>query len=159
MAIALKTGLVVRSADGEIDITEMMPAWQAKLALEQLELLNSTVKHRQAITSIYEKHLKIPLVKSSLKAGASPIRFPLLVKNRDQIIQELGKHGYLALDIWYDTPVGPTRFYSQVAYPEKSCPVAVEVAASIMNIPTHQRVTKQDAKRIALIVNKVAQYE
>lgn len=159
MAVALKIGLVTRSADGEIDITEMMPAWQAKLALEQLDLLNATVRHRQAIVESYEKHLKKPIVKAALKQGASLIRLPLLVKNREQIIQTLGKHGYLALDIWYDTPVGPTRFYSQVAYPEKSCPIAVEVAASIMNLPTHQRITKQDARRIASIVNKVAQYE
>ncbi|HRQ86952.1 MAG TPA: aminotransferase class I/II-fold pyridoxal phosphate-dependent enzyme, partial [Candidatus Saccharibacteria bacterium] len=159
MAVALKTGLVVRSADGEIDATEIMPAWQAKLALEQLDLLDTTVKHRQAIVGSYEKYLKVPIPKAALKTGASPIRLPLLVRNRDEIIETLGKSGYHALDIWYDTPVGPTRFYDRVAYPEKSCPVAVEVASSIINLPTHQRITKHDARRIASIVNKVAQYE
>lgn len=159
MALALKTGLVVRSADGEVNTNEIMPAWQAKLALEQLNALNSTVKHRQTIANAYKKHIKGPIPKDALQDGAAPIRLPLLVSNRDEIIATLGQQGYRAFDVWYDAPVGPARFYSRVAYPEKSCPVAVDVAHTIMNLPTHQRVTKHDVKRIAAVINEVAQYE
>jgi dTDP-4-amino-4,6-dideoxygalactose transaminase len=59
-------------------------------------------------------------------------------------------------DIWYDVPVSPVRFYHKAHYVEENCPVAVEVAKRIINLPTHQYVTSEQAAHMARIITEEA---
>ncbi len=106
----LKTHQIKRSADADLDFRVRLTYWQAKLALKQLE---------------------------SLPKNRPPIREFYLVDDRDIVLNELERSGFVMNDIWYDVPVSPERYYNKVKYPEDECPTAVEVAKHIVNLPTH----------------------
>ena len=95
--------------------------------------------------------------KAVKQAGSAPARLPLLVDNRDEVIAVLHGNGIQANDIWYDVPVSPIRFYKKANYSEKDCPVAVNVASRLINLPTHERITSENIIKITEIVNRVAQ--
>ena len=112
MRILLATGLVVKSAEGEVDFEKHgLADWQAKMALMQLRG-RSKLKDR-------------------------PLREFYLVRDRDAVLQELKRAGYFFDGVWYDKPVGPARYYAEAKFPERKCPVAVEVAEKIVNLPNY----------------------
>lgn len=157
MALAIKLSLVSRSADGEVDTAEMLPHWQAKLALRQIENLSNIAKERHQKAKIYIENLQKTVPKAVKQAGSAPARLPLLVDNRDRVIAALHGNGIQANDIWYDVPVSPIRFYKKANYSEKDCPVAVNVASRLINLPIHERITSENIIKITEIVNRVAQ--
>lgn len=152
MAAAIKARLVVRSADGEVDMTEQLPHWQAKLALGQAVSLTTTAVRRRQKAAIYQDRLPALVPSGVNQSGAAPIRVPLVVNNRDEVVAYLRAHGVQANDIWYDVPVSPVRLYDRVQYPEADCPVAVRVATRLLNVPTHERIGSDAAVRIATLV-------
>ena len=66
----------------------------------------------------------------------------MFVKNRGELIEKLDKNGYNFREIWYDVPVSPIRYYKKLNFPENECPVATEVSAEIINLPTYYGKTK-----------------
>ncbi|MBQ2660264.1 DegT/DnrJ/EryC1/StrS family aminotransferase [Candidatus Saccharibacteria bacterium] len=108
-ALLLKLHFIERSADAPLDLTRRPAHWQSKLILEQLE--------------------KMP--KSPTK-----IRSFDLVENRDVLLKTLRKKGFVFGEIWYDTPVSPARYYKNSGFDEKACPIATEVAKTIINLPS-----------------------
>ncbi len=112
MRYLLKTGRVVRSAEGEIDWEERgLSDWQAKLALEKL--------------------------KKRRRLAEKPLREFYLVRDRALVLRKLRRAGYYFDGVWYDKPVGPARYYAGIKFPERECPVAVEVAERIVNLPNY----------------------
>ncbi len=78
-----------------------------------------------------------------------PIREFFLVEDRNLVLNELERAGFVMNDTWYDIPVSPDRYYKKAKYPEDECPVAVETAKHIVNLPTHYQRTKlQPARKI-----------
>jgi len=118
----LKTHQIKRSADADLDLKVRLTYWQAKLALRQLE---------------------------SLPENRPPIREFYLVDDREIVLNELEREGFVMNDTWYDIPVSPERYYKKVKYPEAECPIAVETAKHIVNLPTHYpRTALQPARKI-----------
>ncbi len=107
----LKLGLIERSADAVLDPKVRLTHWQARLALSQL-------KARPA-------------------RRRSPLREHYLVDNRDKVLDELTKKGYIFQEIWYETPVSPARYYKKVHFDEAECPNAVKIAEHIVNLPDY----------------------
>ena len=106
----LKTHQIKRSADAILDAKVRLTYWQAKLALKQFE---------------------------ALPKNRLPIREFYLVDDRDIVLKELARAGFIMDDTWYDIPVSPKRCYKKVKFPENECPVATEIAKHIVNLPTH----------------------
>ena len=98
---------LARSADAVLDHDQVLPDWQAKLALAQLSTLPAT-----------------------------PLREHYFVQNRPAVLQSLARAGYQLAEIWYDTPVSPARYAAEAAFPTKACPQTAWVAAHIVNLPT-----------------------
>ena len=111
MRILLKTGLVIRSAEGEVNLKRQLSNFQAEVALSQL-------KTRQ-------------------KRAGKPLREFRLVHNREEVLSCLRRAGFYFDGFWYEKPVSPERYYKSARFPEDDCPVAVEVAAKIINLPTY----------------------
>lgn len=156
MALAIKLRLVVRSADGSVNVAETLPHWQARLARTQLQNIKAIAVSRREKANQYLASLSAHAPAGATQEGAALIRVPLLVGNRDEVVAHLRTHGVQAHDIWYDVPVSPQRFYDKVEYPEAACPVAVQVAARLVNLPTHERITAGDIERITKLVLEVA---
>ncbi len=121
----LKTHQIKRSADADLDLKVKLTNWQAKLALEQLK---------------------------SLPKNRPPIREFYLVDDRNLVLNELERKGFVMNDTWYDIPVSPERYYNKVKYPENECPNAVEIAKHIVNLPTHYK--KAELKEARKIIEK-----
>ena len=111
MRCLVKIHWVEKSADNKLDLEHKIAKFEAKLALQQL------------------KELK--------KSGEGPIREFALVKNREELLKKLALAGYYFSGFWYERPVSPERYYKKVHFPESGCPVAVEVAEKIINLPTY----------------------
>lgn len=106
----IKTHQIKRSADADLDLKVRLTYWQAKLALKQLE---------------------------SLPKNRPPIREFYFVEDRNIVLNELERNGFVMNDTWYDIPVSPERYYNKVKFPENECPIATEIAKHIVNLPTH----------------------
>ncbi len=156
MAAAIRMKLVIRSADGEVTISEALPSWQAKLARKQLQHIMTTAKARRTKAAMYLRELDEFAPAGANQDGAALIRVPLLASNRDEIVSHLRKYGVQANDIWYDVPVSPVRFYSAIDYPEADCPVAVRTAARLVNLPTHEQISHVHVAHISRLVQEVA---
>ena len=126
MRVLVKIHWVEKSADNKLDITRKIAKFEAKMALGQL------------------KRLK--------KAGEKPIREFYLVKDRNKLLAELRQKGYHFDGFWYERPVSPERYYKKVHFPETKCPVAVEVASKIINLPVYY--TKKDLEPARKIITK-----
>lgn len=157
MGASIKLGLVVRSADGDVDETATLPHWQAKLARGQVTSLTTTAVRRRQKAQEYAKLIEGSLPSGMGQAGEAPVRVPLIVSNRDEVVKHLAAHGVQANDIWYDVPVSPQRLYDRVDYPVGECPNAVRIAEQLVNLPTHERISIDDIKRISQLVNEVAE--
>lgn len=113
MRFLLKIHWVERSADNRLDVKRKIAAFEAKLALGQLERLAAT----------------------GVEQG--PLREFALVKDRAAVLKKLQEQGYYFGGLWYEKPVSPERYYREVKFPEKECPVATEVAREIVNLPNY----------------------
>ena len=102
---------IEKSADSKLDLERKIAKFEAKLALKQL------------------KDLK--------KSGEPPLREFYLVRDRVEVLKKLQENGYYFGGFWYERPVSPERYYKKVHFPEDKCPVSTEVAAKIINFPTH----------------------
>ncbi len=114
---------VQRSADNKLETNRKISKFEAKLALRQLQ---------------------------DLEEG--PIRNYFLVKDRTELLKKLREAGYYFEGFWYEKPVSPARYYEKVEFPEENCPVAVEVAEKIINVPTFY--TEEQLQPALKIINK-----
>lgn len=152
--LAFKLRLATRSADGDPDERIGLPAWQAKLALAQLRSLDKTAKRRANQSAKATKPLAKNHFPDATSDGAAPLRVPVLVRDRAELLARLAEKGFLLNDTWYDVPVGPPRLFGQSQYQKGSCPVAEKLATHLLNIPTHTKVTDADLKEMTKIINQ-----
>ena len=120
MRAFIKIHWVEKSADSKLDTTRRLARFQARMALKQLE---------------YPKPAQ---------------REFYLVKDREKVMEKLHKAGYFFDSFWYEKPVSPERYYDKIGFPEKECPVAVEVCKQIINLPTYYN--EKDMKAAIKIV-------
>lgn len=128
MRVLVKIHWVEKSADNRLDTSRKIAKFQAKLALGQL------------------KELK--------KSGEPPIREYYLVRDRAKVLERLRRSGYYFDGFWYERPVSPKRYYKKVHFPEEKCPVAVDIAKKVINMPTHYNKKDLEPAR-----NIIAEYE
>ena len=139
MALLLKIGFIQRSADAELNFEKRLGYWQAKYIYRQI---------------------------SKNQIEGTLLRYPLLVENRSKVLRDLKKAGYYFDEIWYDSPVAPSRYYSKSEYKEEACPTATLVAKHIINLPTHYsniKIAKAwqivSSSQVKIVYNKKGQPE
>ena len=59
-------------------------------------------------------------------------------------LEKLYQNGYCLDEIWYDTPVSPKRYASEVDFPDTECPQTVEISKQIINFPTWYKDGRMD---------------
>lgn len=110
-AFLIKTHQIKRSADAKIELNTRLTFWQAKLALKQLKALS----HR----------------------GMGELREHYFVRDRSATLKKLASHKFIMYDTWYDVIIAPARVYRKLDFDESTCPIAAEVAKTLVNLPTH----------------------
>lgn len=156
LAASYKLHLMVRSADGEVEVDKKLPNWQARLALEQLIDLDNEVSRRQQVAKKIFKELDVDFVGMSKDENASLIRVPFVTKSRKDILSKLKQEGIFIEDIWYDSVLSPTRYHKRSQINTKTLPKSDNVVAIVVNFPTHRNVKDKDIKIAARIINGVS---
>lgn len=132
----------------------------AQLAVQRLSQLASQVELRTTKALLYDQRLKdhaldLAAFSTEQLETASNLRYSILVDNPQHCINFLEARGIHISDRWYRTPVDCGSTKCSTEYKKGSCPVAEKLSRSIVNLPTHQDITKQD---IEFIVGQLAEY-
>lgn len=116
---------------------------QARVGILQLEGLQNNILHRKMITEIYQSGLRdIADLQGICQA---PLRFPLRVRNRELWIREMKP--VLAPESWFSPAIQgiAEENLHKIGYVKGCCPQAERAAGEIVNLPTHPKVTPEDA--------------
>ncbi len=158
-----RTGLLSRSV-ASVELRGMrprgwvrrLPAPLARLASHQLDRLEAMNAHRRSLADLYRSELDGMDLPRLHDPDDLPVflRFPVRTDERDRLIAEARREGIL-LDKWYDAPIAPAGVdLAAVGYDRGSCPHVEEACATTLNLPTHPRVTAEDARGIAQLVRR-----
>ncbi len=142
-------------AENSSDGSEL-PSWYCRLALIALNNLKADLAHRKKIAAIYAEELNSIITSEEISKKiplSSNLRFPIFVKNRNDLVEFLKIKNIYVSDIWYDAPVAPKRFLSKTTY-NRQCPNAEKIAEEILNLPTHKNVSEKDAYHISEEINQ-----
>lgn len=135
-----------------------MPDKLALLALNQFSKLARILDNQKEIANFYQENLKSSsLTLPSQNPQRIYMRYPVLLKSKDpDKILKRGRQQKIFLDDgWRKTViVPPDTNQEKLGYRVGDCPVAEKVAKSIINLPTHINISKEDAKRIVNLLNK-----
>lgn len=121
------------------------------LALKQLP---AQLKHRQEITDIYQQTLNKALVVSKVAKQKTLLRFPVVVSNRQRLLDTLKHQGYYLQDVWYKKPVETGSLKVSSRYRSGMCPNAEKLSQTIINLPTHIHIEAERAIKICHIINQ-----
>jgi dTDP-4-amino-4,6-dideoxygalactose transaminase len=153
----------VQPVDEEItrEITskaKRVSAYQMSEGARSLRHLGAAAQHRQLCCEEYtrflydSKHLKLP---------CEPLQplyyFPVLVENKDELLRK-ARRKQIELIAWpIRTPIYPIeneRNLPAYGYEPGACPVAENVAATLIGLPTHSKITAGHRRRIVnLLIN------
>lgn len=118
--------------------------WYCNLALYEFKKLSEQLNHRREIAKIYAKNLNKKILQERIVNQINisiNLRFPIFTEDRKDLIKFLKKQRIYVSDIWYDS-VAP------------ECPNAVKISHTILNLPTHINVTKNNALKISKKINE-----
>ncbi len=164
--ISLKSGIILKATTkGEKKksskpnhVMSQMPNAFAEVALNQLKKLSSFNSKRKEYTRIYLKSLKemdlkevtVPDIK--LHEGKFLIRFPILVEDREKLIEFASQNGVI-LGNWYDSPIAPKEVsLKNAGYIDGSCKSAERICKRIVNLPMHVNMEKEDALKVIEVI-------
>lgn len=139
-----------KEEEGRIDATflKKLPHALAHLALMQLKKVETFNKGREEIAKLYREALTTDGVVVPVWQTIPFLRFPLLVKRRDEVLAYFKKHG-VYLGNWYAEIVDPKGVdLEKVHYTKGSCPNAEAIAQTILNLPTYPTMSYVDAKKV-----------
>lgn len=126
-----------------------MPNPLAKLAFFQLKKIEVFNKKRKELAKIYAEILGGRYID-----GTVYLRYPFLVEKRDSLFEALKKKG-VYIGKWYSEVVDPkgTNF-ANIFYQKGSCLNAERLAKKVINLPTYPTMTRDDAKKTALLIKQ-----
>jgi len=128
-------------------IPRTLPNWYASLVRIQLKNLDADIKHRRQIALVYAKNIDPKLQSAQLVSlinQSTNIRYPIFTTNRQSLFKYLKAHKIYITDTWYDTVITPSGQY----------PSTQLISSSIVNLPTHKKMTLKKAKRLSSLVNQ-----
>lgn len=137
-----------------------LPNILALLALNQFKKLDKFNKHRKKIAQEYFKEFKNSLIKTVYnndfyKKEPIFLKFPILTNNSDVILKNLRKQNMFLNDGWRETiVVPPLTDQKKMRYIKGSCIMGEKISKEILSLPTHIKISLEDARKIASIIKK-----
>lgn len=114
--------------------------------------------HRRRIAEFYEEQLRKarwPLPELPDYCDPVYLRYPIRVKNKDEMMRLASKH-FIELGDWFDRPLhyAKSETLEPFGYTVGMCPKAEKAAREVINLPLHPRVGLGHAKRAVALVLK-----
>jgi len=152
-----QSGLTIGSAcPGEVEgcmpprYAMKMSRWQKGRLQHHLDSLDHLVAHRKMITRMYEEGLRaIGARPVEYRSDLDPVflRYPVMVTDKPRALA-LARKARIELGDWFLSPVHPNQDRWEAAgYEKGSCPLAEDICAHVVNLPTHARVNAKEAAR------------
>lgn len=139
------------------DNISILPNWYKSLIYDAFKSLESTLLHRKRVSKVYSENISDELLIKKVVENinySTNLRFPILIENRNKVVEKLKKNGIHLSDIWYDAPIAPKRYMRNVSY-KNDCPNSEFISERILNLPTHININEKEAIKISEIINKV----
>ena len=135
-----------------------LPDSLAILALGQLKQVDAIRRLRQVTAALYlEKLIETPLKllteTTHLKNG-SLLRVAATVDDPQSLLRFLKTHNIHLTDRWYREPVDCGQRQCDTQYQAGSCPNAEKLSRTMINLPTHAKISVSDAEKIIMIIKK-----
>ena len=131
-----------------------MPNSYCANILKRFRTLERDISRRREVAHIYADGFakEILLEKDATYVDrAMNLRFPIVVTDRDRLVEYLATKSVHVRDIWYTAPLAPKEMLRFSSY-RGECPVAQNVADRIVNLPTHGGITPRIAHSIVKMV-------
>ena len=142
-----KLGLMTLTGGSPVIKDATLPAYKAKLVLEQLINLKTEQKRRRQLWRAYGL--------AKLPKGANPLRCPVrLAQDSSLTMVRLSRAGYNLADQWGQTPIYPARYLKASAYQPGCCWQAESLGSQLLELPLHRQITPAKAKQIAEIIKR-----
>ena len=127
-----------------------MSSGQAEAGIQGLGDLEQNFEHRRKIVKVYESTLQeAARALPKISVGSEPVytRYPVRVRNKEAVLKESSAQR-LEIGSWFESPLHPSKTpLSSYDYTLGQCPEAEKAAREVVNLPTHQRVSVDEAKR------------
>lgn len=123
---------------------------QAALGLRQLRALDGNLSHRRMIAQTYERTLAalgVPVAPPAPHVQPAYVRYPVWAPDRAAAARAVNR--YALPGLWFRSTLEDSVALDAGEYQPGSCPHAEAAARSLINLPTHPRVTVTDARLIA----------
>jgi dTDP-4-amino-4,6-dideoxygalactose transaminase len=124
---------------------------QTKKGIEELEKFDRVLDHRSGTANLYKEILLdigIELPYEPDYATHTYLRFPLLVKDRDDFFAEAMKHR-IEFGDWFLSPIHPIiKNFEYWHYEWGKNPIGEKISQHIVNLPTHLGIARNDTERI-----------
>ena len=130
--------------------------WQASLVAAQLQRLPGIAAHARHVAGLYATWLRARgWREEAWLRDATLLRFPLLLEGALEKVRALSPRGF-ELGRWFDAPVAPMPDPPRrVGYTPGTCPRAERVAAHIVNLPLHVRMSDGDVARLLAALDEL----
>jgi dTDP-4-amino-4,6-dideoxygalactose transaminase len=146
-------GLMTNPTQSPTQTFHRMPESLAILALRQLTELPDVKKHRHILAAEYLKQLTdTPLsffTKEEHFQNGSLLRVAAAYSEPQKLLAFLKHRNIHLTDRWYRVPVDSGKLQQKTLYISSSCPNAEQRAATVMNLPTHPKISIREAEYIA----------
>jgi perosamine synthetase len=129
---------------------------QAALALRQLRRLDKNVAHRRRIAETYRVRLESTRVRvphPPLHMDPAYVRYPVWVEDRAAAVRAISKRAVAG--VWFESVLSESETPEYADYETGTCPNAELSSHHLVNLPTHLRVTVDDADAIATALSEV----
>lgn len=126
----------------------------ARLAAIGIRRHAANLDHRRQLVSIYAGRLTAH-TPTWVPRDRPLVRFPVLVDDAERAWHAIRGRGIDLGPRWFAAPVHPAG--SRSTYVPGSAPNAERLARSVLTLPTHPRVSRDDAREIAEVVAAVAE--
>ena len=129
---------------------------QAAVALRQLRRLDENIAHRRKIADVYRNRLEptdVRVPHPPPHVDPAYVRYPVWVEDRAAAVRAISTRAVAG--VWFESVLSESEAPEYAGYEPGSCPNAELSAKHLVNLPTHLRVTAEDAEAIANAVADV----
>lgn len=142
----------------EENTIKKLPNALAFLALLQVNKLLRYNQKRIEMGKLYGKVL--PNAFSATQKNDIPfLRFPLIIEGKEDVFRFFRKKG-IYIGNWYSSVIDPRGVLLEKVYYKKGmCPLAEELAAKVINLPTYPTMEEKDAQKIVTLMQEYVQHK
>jgi UDP-2-acetamido-2-deoxy-ribo-hexuluronate aminotransferase len=136
-----------------IGVNSRLDTLQAAILKVKLNYLDDYARRRNEVADYYDQHLNGDLIQTPLRVPQSTHvfhQYTVKIKNgrRDDFKKHLTSHGVPSM-IYYPVPLHLQKAYKRSGFEEGSFPVTEKLSKSVISLPIHTEMEKEELEFIA----------